>query len=92
VSEIVACLGCGRTKPSTGTVDDLLQADQCSDCPPWQCERCERIVDMDAKLNCGTCVMRFAGMPLADIKAALADIDLGVTITGGPGVSGQEEN
>lgn len=78
---IIACLGCGRTRRPTGAVDDLLQADKCSSCPPWQCERCERMVNMDAKFNCGTCVMRFKDMPLADIKAALADVDLSADFT-----------
>lgn len=70
---ILDCEGCGATKPAPdGTPTDLHPALRCSNCPPWHCERCERTVDMAAQLDCNTCVMRFEGMPLADIKAVFA--------------------
>jgi hypothetical protein len=62
------CQGCGDTWPAANGPD----ATHCGNCPPWHCDRCNRTVDMTAKFNCDTCVMRFKDMPLADIKAIFA--------------------
>jgi hypothetical protein len=76
VEPLSSCEGCGKTWPQPDGPSTI----HCGNCPPWHCDRCDRMVDMDAHFNCGTCVMRFKNMPLADIKAALADIDLSVYI------------
>lgn len=77
MADFLACEGCGKTRPEPLDVPVTLQ---CRDCPPWHCERCDRTVDMDEHLKCGTCIQWFKGMPLADIKAAFADLDLSVAV------------
>lgn len=74
---VLACEGCGKTAP--GPLD-VPVASRCGDCPPWHCDRCDRMVDINTQFNCDSCVIRFAGRPLADIKGLLAEADLSVDI------------
>lgn len=71
-----ACEGCGRTWP----FENGPNATHCGDCPPWRCDRCDRMVDMAEHLQCD-CVCWFKDMAFADIKSALAGIDLSVDFT-----------
>lgn len=67
---ILACAGCGATKPGpTGTPDDLFPTEHCGDCPPWACDTCGEICS--ARSLC-SCWLTFDGMSLADIKAVFA--------------------
>lgn len=80
---ILACRGCGRTKPApTGDPTDLFPSEHCGDCPPWTCETCGNACSAAALCPCWTAL---DGLPLADIKALLAAADLSVTVNRGPG-------
>lgn len=74
---ILACLGCGATKPGPdGTPSDLFPSAHCGDCPPWICETCGEQCSAAALCSCW---VSLEGMSLADIKATLALADLDVT-------------
>lgn len=67
---ILACRGCGRTKPEpTGDPSHVSPSSHCSDCPPWQCETCGQTCSMADPCSCW---ISLDGMPLADIKALFA--------------------
>jgi hypothetical protein len=67
---ILACTGCGRTKPGpTCDPSDLFPSAHCGDCPPWICETCGEACSAVALCSCW---ISLAGMPLADVKAIFA--------------------
>lgn len=71
-----SCAGCGDTWP----VAEGPSAIHCGDCPPWRCDRCNKMVDIEAEVNCRICVQRFDEMSMADIKAEFAQIGLSVDV------------
>lgn len=67
---ILACKGCGRTKPGpTGDPTDLFPSEHCGDCPPWECETCGETCSATALC---TCWVSLANMSTADVKALFA--------------------
>lgn len=67
---ILACKGCGATKPEPdGTPTDLFASEHCGECPPWTCKECGEQCSAAALCSCW---MSFDGMALADIKAVFA--------------------
>lgn len=67
---ILACTGCGVTKPGPdGTPTDLFPSAHCGDCPPWTCGDCGRPCSATALCSCW---ISFDGMALADVKAVFA--------------------
>jgi hypothetical protein len=67
---ILACKGCGLTKPEpTGTPDDFFPTEHCGACPPWTCETCGQTCSAAALCSCW---LGFDGMTLADIKSVFA--------------------
>ncbi len=67
---ILACNGCGRTKPGpTGDPTDLFPSEHCGDCPLWTCETCGQQCSAQALCSCW---LSFDGMALADVKAVFA--------------------
>ena len=69
-TEMLACKGCGRTKPGpTGDPTDLFPSEHCGHCPPWICEACGETCSFASPCGCWISV---DGMPIADLKALLA--------------------
>ncbi|MFB7732799.1 hypothetical protein ACFC08_00065 [Streptomyces sp. NPDC056112] len=69
-SPILACKGCGRTKPGpTGDPTDLFPSEHCGDCPPWTCEDCGEACSAASLCSCW---VRLDTLPLADVKAVFA--------------------
>ena len=67
---ILACKGCGATKPAPDeTPTDLFPSAHCGDCPPWICESCGQWCSATALCPCW---LSFDGMSVADIKAVFA--------------------
>ena len=67
---ILACKGCGATKPAPdGIPTDLFPSEHCGDCPPWTCETCGQ--ECSATALC-PCWVSLDGMTIADIKAIFA--------------------
>jgi hypothetical protein len=67
---ILACTGCGATKPGpTGDPSDLFPSAHCGGCPPWTCDTCGEMCSAVALCLCWISV---DGMPLADVKAIFA--------------------
>lgn len=70
MTAILACTGCGATKPGpTGDPTDFFPAERCGDCPPWRCKDCGQ---MCSASDLCPCWISFEGMALADIKAVFA--------------------
>ncbi|MFE1451970.1 hypothetical protein [Streptomyces olivaceoviridis] len=70
---ILACKGCGATKPEPdGTPTDLFPSEHCGECPPWTCEDCRETCSATNLCSCWT---RLDTLPLADIKALFAADD-----------------
>lgn len=70
MTAILACTGCGATKPGPdGTPTDLFPSARCGECPPWTCGTCG--LQCSATALC-PCWISFDGMALADIKAVFA--------------------
>ncbi len=67
---ILACKGCGRTKPAPdGTPNDIHPSEHCGSCPPWACETCGETCSATALCSCW---LPLDGMAHADIKALFA--------------------
>jgi hypothetical protein len=67
---ILACTGCGATKPSpTGDPTDVCPSAHCGECPPWRCEDCGQ---MSSAADLCPCWTRLDHMTTADIKALFA--------------------
>ena len=71
-SEIL-CKGCGRLR---GHDDQIPTPDHCDKCPPWRCDKCGEMDSMASPCSCWVSLM---GMPMADIKALFAAVDMGLT-------------
>ncbi|MFF7476574.1 hypothetical protein [Streptomyces sp. NPDC008092] len=83
---ILACKGCGATKPEPDTTPtDLFPSEHCGECPPWTCGDCGEQCSAAALCSCW---IRFNGMALADIKAVFAAD--GFFSLGGLGTTGGE--
>lgn len=79
---ILACTGCGATKPRPdGAPDDRFPSSRCGQCPPWQCETCGQTCQAGALCPCWTPV---DGLALADLQGLLAAGGDGLTLTPGP--------
>ena len=64
---ILACTGCGATKPGpTSDPTDLHPSEHCGDCPPWICGDCGETCSAAALCSCW---IRLDTLPLADVKA-----------------------
>ena len=67
---LLACKGCGATKPGPdGTPTDMFPSEHCGDCPPWTCEDCGNPCSSAALCSCW---ISLENMPLADMKALFA--------------------
>ena len=67
---ILACKGCGRTKPEPdGTPSDVFPSEHCGDCPPWTCDGCGKTCSMASPCSCW---ISLNGMATADIRALFA--------------------
>jgi hypothetical protein len=74
---ILACKGCGRTKPGpTGDPTDMFPSANCGQCPPWRCEDCGEMCSAEALCSCWT---RLEDLSFADVKAAFAGIGLSLS-------------
>lgn len=70
MAPILACKGCGATKPEpTGDPTDLFPSGRCGDCPPWRCGDCGEMCSAASLCPCWT---RLDALPMADVKALLA--------------------
>lgn len=67
---ILACKGCGATKPEPdGTPTDLFPSEHCGDCPPWRCDAC---AETSSAASLCSCWVRLDKLSLADVKAIFA--------------------
>jgi hypothetical protein len=67
---ILACKGCGATKPEPdGSPTDLFPSEHCGECPPWTCKDCGGTCSAVELCSCWT---RLDLLPLADVKALFA--------------------
>jgi hypothetical protein len=67
---ILACAGCGATKPNPdGTPTDQAPSLHCGECPPWICTDCGEACSAANLCSCWTLLNT---LPMADIKAIFA--------------------
>ena len=80
LTRVLVCKGCGATQVSVSdppaTPAEMSPSEHCGNCPPWECEWCGEMCS--APPNLCSCWTKIDGLPLADIKALMAQADLSV--------------